>query len=420
LSELVINFGSEYGSGSTRIVYTFTASSISDENVIISFDNVLYNKVTDQQITITTGVTINAGSITGRTEVLLRDVDYNTEIEKGSTSFVNVVSTRRNTSFNKYVKVVFEDYTPITGFVYFEKCCDKSDPGPDYIEVQVTTFEWHSLGGGIVYSGTCYSPIEGPIQSTFIGLRYGADFFGDCTDQRFCSCYIAPTPTPSVTPTKTATPSLTKTPTPTPTKTVTPSITTTLTPTSTNPNSLLCSSNVSAIFIDCIGSATPFFIDCVGTSDPFFIDCSGSSQNLFIECEISTQEFIIECQVTTQNYFLECDVNTIPYFLNCESSFQTFFLECIGNFEYLTPTPTSTVTLTPTLTPTTTLTPTISLTPTQTITPTTTTTNTPTVTRTKTPTPTVTRTKTPTPTITPTQDKVTLTPTSTPTSTPRR
>lgn len=389
LSEITIDFGSDYGSGSTRIIYTFTASSIYDENITITFDNILYNKITDQQITVSTGVTINAGSLTGRTQVLLRDVDYNTEIEKGSTSFVNVESTRRNTSFNKYAKVTFEDYTPITGFVYFEKCCDRSDPGPDYIEVEVTTFEWHSLGGGIVYEGTCYSPIEGPITSTYIGLRYGADFFGDCTEQRFCSCYIPPTPTPTTTPTKT----------PTPTSSLTPTVTNTVTPTVTNPYTLNCSSSVSS-----------FFIDCIGTTSPYFINCSGTSQTFFLDCEGSTEEFIIECEVTTQNFYLECESSTTPYFLECESSFQEYIIECSGGFQYLTPTPTTTSTVTPTQT----------ATPTQTVTPTITNTVTPTVTQTKTPTPTVTKTKTPTPSVTSTQDKITVTPTTTPTPTPRR
>lgn len=205
LPELVVNFGSEYGSGSTRIVYTFTASTIPSQNVTITFDNILYDKITEQQVTISTGVTIFAGSLTGRTIVTLRDLDYS-DVQKGSTSFVNVESTRVNTTFNKYTKVTFEDYTPITGFAFFEKCCDRSDPGPDFIEVEVDTFDWVDNGGGIFYENTCYKPLKFPVVgATYIGLRYGADFFGECTDQRFCSCYTPPSATPTRTPTKTPT-----------------------------------------------------------------------------------------------------------------------------------------------------------------------------------------------------------------------
>lgn len=362
LPELVVDFGSEYGSGSTKVIYIFTASSISDQNIIISFDNVLYNKITEEQVIISTGVTIFAGSITGKTEVTLRELDYS-NLEKGSTSFINVESTRVNTSFNKYTKVTFEDYTPITGFAFFEKCCDRSDSGPDFIEVQVTSFDWVDSGGGVVYENTCYKPLRFPVVgATFIGLRYGADFFGECTEQRFCSCYIPPSATPTRTPTQTPTRTLT------PTNTQTPTITSTITPSPSPVYTLNCSA-----------TAEEFFLTCESTSTNYYLECESITTILELQCSVSTRPYFIECVGSSSDFVIDCSVATTPYFIECESS-----------IEFVTPTVTPTKTSTPTLTSTQTSTPTI--TNTQTPTQTTTITRTPTRTPTKTPTRTVTRT----------------------------
>jgi len=377
LSEIVINFGSEYGSGSTVIRYSFTASTTYNQNIRIDFDNILYDDVSNEQIVIRTGVTINAGSLIGESTVTLTK-DYS-RLLKGFTEFLEVESSRPNTTFNKYAKVNFENYVPITARVSFLKCCP-DDPGEEYAEADITSLSWYNDGGGIVVNRVCYLPTDKSSPSAiYAGIRYGADFFGNCEESRVCSCYVPPSPTP--------TSSVTKTPTPTQTQTLTPT-----------PSGVYT--------LECSGSVTEFFLDCVGTSSPYFLNCSGSTIDLFLECDSQISPFFIECQSQVAQFFLECSSDVTLPFIECESNFENYYLECSGGFEIVTPTMTPTQTNTPTLTNT------------QTVTPTQTSTITQTITRTTTRTPT--RTSTPTRTQTPEATKTPLPVSASPTPTPRR
>jgi len=169
---------------------------------------------------------------------------------------------------------------------------------------------------------------------------------------------VTPTPTPSITPTKTVTPTVTPTKTVTPTVTPTNTVTPTVTPTNT-------------VTIGLTPTATPT-VTPTNTVTPTV-----------------TPTNTITPTVTPTNSVTP--TNTV------------------------TPTITPTNTVTPTVTPTETVTPTNTVTPTETVTPTVTPTNS--VTPTETVTPTVTPTNTVTPTVTPT-NTVTPTETVTPTPTP--
>jgi hypothetical protein len=242
-----IDFGTTLDQGSLSIDYIFTASTISDQDIRISFKTILNFDIDNVKFDLDQIVTIPSGQLTGQTTVTLtsvipedstigRPLDYS-DITKGLITITDISANRPNLTFNKYAYVNFVGHTPNFGEVIFVNCC-RDSVNPQYVTVLVDSKKWLTEDNIIVYNGSCYTYLEPGDLGPVIGYYYGPDYSRGCG---FVLCEdCEPEPTPSVTPTnsQTPTPSVTigSTPTPTPTNTETP----TPTPTPTT-SPIICS-----------------------------------------------------------------------------------------------------------------------------------------------------------------------------------
>lgn len=231
---LVVSFGAFIQSGSTVIDYSFTASTVVDENLRVDFTNVLY-KNDGSTYEITTGITIEAGYSRADMRVVLNDLDFS-ELNYDELSFTGVTGNAVNLEYQKYADISFQGQAPpeFTNYI-FRSCCP-----PTYtLQVKVPTMAlnppngWVYVGFGINDNGRCFIP-DVPGGDGSNGIIYGPEIKA-CAPLYGCN----PCPTTTPTPTKTKTPTKTPTQTRTQTKTPTPTKTSTPTPTMTQPPGLI-------------------------------------------------------------------------------------------------------------------------------------------------------------------------------------
>jgi hypothetical protein len=172
---VTVDIGAVYESGSTIANYTLTASTRVSTDTRIDFKNILYDNL-NNEIPISTGVTINRGRVTGSTKVTLTSVDYK-NIKGYQTSFSAITTSGENVkSVNKYSKVDFLDKSAdnLVNWI-FTGCCVSDGQ----IEIRVP-FEatvpngWVYLGWGVIYNDRCYMASQ-PGGSGVDGQFYGPD-----------------------------------------------------------------------------------------------------------------------------------------------------------------------------------------------------------------------------------------------------
>jgi hypothetical protein len=245
-----LSFNVVYGSGSTVANYEIIASKVIDKDLEINFKNVLYDRITNDEVPIyvTAVMSAKTSSVTVSTSI---PYDYS-RIEPYELSYKEIVTQGTNITvqnINRYNSVVFENYTRPTESNYqFISCC-----GDKIKNLQVdTSSKWVVSGYGVIIDRVCYVPYKlGGDGSD--GAYYGPDIVS-CSD---LECPKCPSATPTTTPT------------------TTPTITPTITP-----------------------------------SGNFYLVCDVVTKEYYMVCNVDNKEYYMVCDVETDNYYLECSGTT--------------------------------------------------------------------------------------------------------------
>ena len=215
-----IELSSYYNPGSIIVLYTLVSDQIFNFNVNASFTDVL-GVYTGSPITITTGVTINAGQISGSTSIIIEDADFNNL--NRSNAFKDVFINPQNVGYliNLNSDSIFPTPTPTFTSTPTTTPTPSSTPPEQVIDDAIITnnTEYINVGGNLYLKFIDPINVEDPI------LTDNNEYIivGDSLYLKYINPSPVPQPTPTVTPTITPAPSITPTVTPSVTPTITPS-----------------------------------------------------------------------------------------------------------------------------------------------------------------------------------------------------
>lgn len=206
-----------YSSGSININYILNSNISAPSDITLNFTDIL-NVITGTPITVTTGVTINQGNISGTTQVTLAGEDFNNLSRTNTFSGVTVDSNLSGYTFNINENNIYPTPTPsVTPTLTKTPTPTPSSTSSEQVitdAIITDNIEYINVGNNLYLRFIDPLILEDPI------LTDDGNFIlvGDSLYMK----YINPSPLPS--------PSPTITPTQTPTITPSPSITPTITP----------------------------------------------------------------------------------------------------------------------------------------------------------------------------------------------
>jgi hypothetical protein len=225
----IIELSSYYNSGSLIILYTLVSNQTFTFDVTTNFTDII-NVYTGTPVTITTGVTITAGQLSGSTSIIIEDVNFN-NLDRTNT-FKGVIITPQNVGYviNLNSQSIFPTPTPSSTLIPTQTPTNTKTPTPTPTPSQTPEPE-QVITDAIITENVEYISVGGNLYLKFIDpliledpiLTDDSDFI--LVGDEIYLKYIQPSPVPQ--------PSPTQTPTVTPTPSITPSITPSVTPTIT-------------------------------------------------------------------------------------------------------------------------------------------------------------------------------------------
>lgn len=237
-----LNLEAYYNSGSLNIQYVLSSTTLLNSSITVNFSNTL-SVLSGNNLTINTGVTINAGQYTGVTNVVFSDFDFTNLL--GISIFSNViidnVPSNVLSNFNESNVFNFPSPTPTSTLTPTITSTNTQTPTVTQSLTITPTPSVTITQTNIETSTPTPSMTETPTptNTTTISQTVSPTSTESSTPTPTPSITETPSPTPTITPTNTPTAtenSIPETPTPTVTETPTPTPTNTETPTTTPTN----------------------------------------------------------------------------------------------------------------------------------------------------------------------------------------
>jgi len=251
-----IELSSYYNPGSLIVLYTLVSDQVFNFDVTSTFTDVL-DVIDGLPITITTGVTITVGQLSGSTSIIIEDIDFN-NLNRTNT-FKDVVVIPQNVGYllNLNSESIFPTPTPSTTLIVTPSVTPTLTPSltptltstptpsitPTLTQTPSSTLPEQNVNDAILISpeigfinvgNNLYLKFIDPLVLGDPILTDDGNFIlvGDSLYMKYIDPSPVPQPSPTVTPTITTTPTVTPTISPTPsiTPSITPSVTPTITP----------------------------------------------------------------------------------------------------------------------------------------------------------------------------------------------